>query len=197
MNEYAFAACNNQCIALNQVTDTIESEGLLLHQIQFSFPLLNRCQASSPHPSLSLSFLYYSLFTRSVCVFSTYNDPSLCVSVYKRVKREQHHSLFHSAHSLHLLASHRQQRTIIMSLFSKFTKNAPPERSAAYPWTQRKLGGSQSSVLPRYGHAAAAAGSADAMVLFGGTHMKSKKDLFLIDTSMCVTCNYPPRQYQD
>lgn len=74
-----------------------------------------------------------------------------------------------------------------MSLFSKFTKNAPAERTTAYPWSQRKLGGSQSSVLPRFGHAAIAAGSADAMVLFGGTHMKSKKDLFLIDTSMCVT----------
>lgn len=76
MNEYTFAACNNQCIALNQVTDTIESEGLLLHQIQFSFPLLNHCQATiSAYPSFSLSLI--TLFTRSVCVLPTYNDPLL------------------------------------------------------------------------------------------------------------------------
>ncbi|KAG2218922.1 hypothetical protein INT45_008159 [Circinella minor] len=71
-----------------------------------------------------------------------------------------------------------------MSLFSKFTKNNnTADKSATCPWSQRKLTGSQSHVLPRHGHATTVSLPTDNLVLFGGTHNKSKKDLFLIDTN--------------
>ncbi|KAI9493120.1 hypothetical protein BDB00DRAFT_824491 [Zychaea mexicana] len=70
-----------------------------------------------------------------------------------------------------------------MSLFSKFTKNNAGDKTGIYPWSQRKLIGSQSHVLPRFGHATAAALPTDNLILFGGMHNKSKKDLFLIDTN--------------
>lgn len=70
-----------------------------------------------------------------------------------------------------------------MSLLARFTKSNTDKAAAAlYPWTQRKLGGSHSNVLARYGHAAALALPSDNLVIYGGIHNKSKKDLFLIDT---------------
>jgi hypothetical protein len=66
-----------------------------------------------------------------------------------------------------------------MSLFSKLSKSS---EKTLYPWSQKKLGGSNSA-LPRAGHAAAAI-SADAIVIYGGIHRAStKKELFYIDTS--------------
>jgi hypothetical protein len=65
-----------------------------------------------------------------------------------------------------------------MSLFSKLSKN---NDKVLYPWSQNKLGGSNSAI-PRVGHAATAL-SADSIVIYGGIHKNStKKDLFLIDT---------------
>ncbi|KAG0171775.1 Negative regulator of mitotic exit [Apophysomyces sp. BC1034] len=66
-----------------------------------------------------------------------------------------------------------------MSLFSKLTKN---NDRTPYPWSQRKLSGSN-SVLPRFGHATAAL-SSDNLVVYGGIHRGStKKDLFYIDAN--------------
>lgn len=66
-----------------------------------------------------------------------------------------------------------------MSLFSKLSKSS---EKTLYPWSQKKLGGSNSA-LPRAGHAAAAI-SADAIIIYGGIHRAStKKELFYIDTS--------------
>ncbi|CEP17636.1 hypothetical protein [Parasitella parasitica] len=66
-----------------------------------------------------------------------------------------------------------------MSLFSKLSKSS---EKTLYPWSQKKLGGSNSA-LPRFGHAAAAI-SADAIVIYGGIHQTStKKELFYIDTN--------------
>jgi hypothetical protein len=70
-----------------------------------------------------------------------------------------------------------------MSLFSKLSKN---NDKTLYPWSQRKLGGSNSA-LPRAGHAAAVV-SSDGIVIYGGTHRSStKKELFYIDTSKDCT----------
>lgn len=66
-----------------------------------------------------------------------------------------------------------------MSLFSKLSKNT---EKTQYPWSQKKLGGSNSA-LPRAGHAAAAV-SSDAFIIYGGIHrMNTKKELFYIDSS--------------
>lgn len=66
-----------------------------------------------------------------------------------------------------------------MSLFSKLSKN---NDKTLYPWSQKKLGGSNSA-LPRAGHAATAV-SPDAFIIYGGTHRTStKKELFYIDAS--------------
>lgn len=66
-----------------------------------------------------------------------------------------------------------------MSLFSKLSKN---NDKTLYPWSQKKLGGSNSA-LPRVGHAATAV-SLDAFIIYGGIHRTStKKELFSIDAS--------------
>lgn len=65
-----------------------------------------------------------------------------------------------------------------MSLFSKLSKS---NEKTLYPWSQKKLGGSN-SVLPRVGHAAVAI-SSDALIIYGGIHRSTRKDLFHIDTS--------------
>lgn len=66
-----------------------------------------------------------------------------------------------------------------MSLFSKLSKN---NDKTLYPWSQKKLGGSNSA-LPRVGHAATAV-SPDAFIIYGGIHKTStKKELFSIDAS--------------
>ncbi|KAI8091536.1 hypothetical protein BDF21DRAFT_376285 [Thamnidium elegans] len=66
-----------------------------------------------------------------------------------------------------------------MSLFSKLSKN---NDKTLYPWSQKKLGGSNSA-LPRAGHAATAV-SPDAFIIYGGTHRTStKKELFYIDAN--------------
>ncbi|KAI9316880.1 hypothetical protein BX666DRAFT_1947670 [Dichotomocladium elegans] len=89
-----------------------------------------------------------------------------------------------------------------MSLFSKFSKNSS-DKSGVYPWTQRKLSGSHlSSMLPRFGHATSIALPGEQVVLFGGAHIKSKKDLFVIDTNTMAATYQPatgdiptPRMY--
>ncbi|KAL4208829.1 hypothetical protein AB4K20DRAFT_1912749 [Rhizopus microsporus] len=65
-----------------------------------------------------------------------------------------------------------------MSLFSKLSKS---NEKTLYPWSQKKLGGSN-SVLPRVGHAAVAI-SSDALIIYGGIHRSTRKDLFHIDTN--------------
>lgn len=66
-----------------------------------------------------------------------------------------------------------------MSLFSKLSKNNDKN---LYPWSQKKLSGSNSA-LPRSGHAAVSI-TADAVVIFGGMHKSNtKKELFYIDIS--------------
>lgn len=70
----------------------------------------------------------------------------------------------------------------VMSLFSKLTKN---NDKSIYPWSQRKLGGGNSA-FPRFGHATTTL-SSEQLVLYGGMQPNgpAKKDLYLVDTSMC------------
>ncbi|OBZ90202.1 Tip elongation aberrant protein 1 [Choanephora cucurbitarum] len=66
-----------------------------------------------------------------------------------------------------------------MSLFSKLAKG---NDKTLYPWSQKKLGGSN-HCLPRSAHAATVV-QPDAIVIFGGVHKASqKKELFYIDTN--------------
>ncbi|KAI8992545.1 hypothetical protein BDB01DRAFT_738618 [Pilobolus umbonatus] len=65
-----------------------------------------------------------------------------------------------------------------MSLFSKKSKNNNDK--VLYPWSQKKLGGSNSA-LPRSGHCAVMI-QPDILLLYGGYHRSStKKDLFYVD----------------
>ncbi|KAG1383455.1 hypothetical protein G6F60_008060 [Rhizopus arrhizus] len=66
-----------------------------------------------------------------------------------------------------------------MSLFSKLSKS---NDKTLYPWSQKKLGGTNNA-LPRFGHAAVSI-SSDAIIVYGGIHRGSiKKDLLQIDTN--------------
>lgn len=68
-----------------------------------------------------------------------------------------------------------------MSLFSKLSKN---NDKTLYPWSQKKLSGSNSA-LPRAGHAAAAV--SDSFIIYGGIHRSnSKKELFSVDSSKYI-----------
>ena len=71
-----------------------------------------------------------------------------------------------------------------MSLFSKLAKG---NDKTLYPWSQKKLSGSN-HCLPRSAHAATAV-QPDAVLIFGGLHKASqKKELFYIDTSKLFLC---------
>ncbi|CEP12984.1 hypothetical protein [Parasitella parasitica] len=69
-----------------------------------------------------------------------------------------------------------------MTLFSKFTKSGGNTEKFIYPWSQRKLAGSNNA-LPRYGHGAAALDNQH-FLIYGGIHKgNTKKNLFILDTN--------------
>jgi hypothetical protein len=86
----------------------------------------------------------------------------------KKVEKQKRGATFSHLSTLH-----------IMSLFSKLSKS---NDKTLYPWSQKKLGGTNNA-LPRFGHAAVSI-SSDAIIVYGGIHRGSiKKDLLQIDTS--------------
>jgi hypothetical protein len=81
-----------------------------------------------------------------------------------------------------------------MTLFSKFTKSSNNNEKAIYPWSQRKLSGSNNT-LPRFGHGATMVDNQH-FVVFGGVHSKgnTKKNLFMIDISK-LKQNFEPYKF--